>query len=330
MEAGSGGSFDNYPAMKEELLRSPYIDDVTFTTTPVINELGDHYLSYISRMRVDETQYDDLKVFVVEPNFVDFFGMKMKEGEWISAETDVVINEVQAQVFGDKSPVGQAVKIAGFGEGKINGILCDYYYSTMQYPVAGLVFHLHRENSYVSYQYAYLKIKPENRVKALEHARKVMETQQETREVAEGKQFLELTGVMNQFNRPERTLSMLFGLLSLACILVVSFGIHSLITLTIEQRRKEIAIRKVNGAEFSDMLRLFFREYLVLVIIGNTLALTLGYYLMQRWFETYAYHTTLSGWLFAVVFVTTGIIVFLSVVSKISKAARVNPVEALE
>jgi ABC-type antimicrobial peptide transport system permease subunit len=111
---------------------------------------------------------------------------------------------------------------------------------------------------------------------------------------------------------------------------VVAFGIYSLISLTIEQRRKEIAIRKVNGAEFHDMLQLFFREYLYLVIIGNAVALALGYYLMLRWFETYVYRTTLGWWLFAVVLVTTGVIVFLSVVSKISEAARVEPAEALK
>jgi len=135
---------------------------------------------------------------------------------------------------------------------------------------------------------------------------------------------------MNKLNRPEQTLSMIFGILSLACILVVSFGIYSLITLTIEQRRKEIAIRKINGAKFADILRLFFREYLILVVVGNVFALALGYYLMQRWFETYIYHTTLNWWLFTAVPITTGVIVFLSVVSKINEAAKINPAEALK
>ena len=78
------------------------------------------------------------------------------------------------------------------------------------------------------------------------------------------------------------------------------------------------------------MLRLFFREYLLLVTIGNTFALTLGYFLMLRWFETYAYRTTLNWWLFALTLVTTGVIVFLSVVSKIHEAARIEPAEALK
>ena len=328
ISSGGWSSFD-HKTMKEEMLRSPYIEDVTFTTTPVISELGDHCQSYIGGMTVDETRYDNINVFVIEPNFFDFFGMKMKTGEWISNETEVVINETQAQVFGEKNPVGQFVRMSRDSEEKIAGILSNYYYSTMQYPVAGLVFRLHGNNSFVSYQYAYIKTKPENRANASEHVQKFMDTQQ-TAKVADDKQFLALTDIMDEFNRPERTLSMIFGILSLACILVVSFGIYSLVTLTIEHRRKEIAIRKINGAEFADILRLFFREYLILVAVGNAFALTLGYYLMLRWFETYAYHTALGWWLFAAVLVSTGMIVYLSVVNKISEAAKVEPAEALK
>jgi len=329
ISAGGWSKFTDFSTMKEELLRSPHIEDVTFTTTPIISEMGEWYLSYITHLFIDETQYDNIFTFLVEPNFPDFFGIKMKEGEWLSGETDIVINEAQVQALKIENPVGQTIRL-GRDERKISGIICNYFHSTMQFPVQGLVFLLQNEKDmFVEYQYAYIKTKPKNREIALEHVQKVLDTYK-TGEIPDEKQFLELTGVMNEFNRPERMLSMIFGVLSLACILVVSFGIYSLITLTIEQRRKEIAIRKINGAEFTDILRLFFREYLVLVVVGNILALTLGYYMMQRWFETYAHRTTISWWLFVVVFVTTGVIVFLSVVSKISEAAKVEPAEALK
>ncbi len=318
-----------HQTMKKELLRSPYIEEVTLTTTPVLTERGDHYLSYITNITLNEERYNEIRALMVEPNFKDFFGITMKEGDWMSGETEVVMNEAQTHSLGNINLVGHPIKMAGLGEGKISGIIHNYNYSTMQYPVVGLMFHLPGKEAITAYEYAYIKTKPENRTKALEHAQKILETM-ETDDIPEEKRFRVLTDIMEEFNRPERTLSLIFGILSLTCILVVSFGIYSLITLTIEQRRKEIAIRKVNGAEFTDMLRLFFREYFVLVIIGNVFALTVGYYLMQRWFETYTYHTTLSWWLFAVVLAITCIIVFLSVVSKISEAAKVHPAEALK
>ena len=283
IDAGAWGAFDDHQTLKTELLRSPHIEDVTFTTTPIIGELGEWYQSFGTSLTIDETRYSGISAFTVEPNFLDFFGMKMKEGEWIANETEVVINETQKQVLGLENPLGQHIRMGGHGEGKISGIISNYNHSTMQYSVPALVFHLHGKEAIVSYQYAYIKTKPENRAIALEYVENVLESQH-IREVVEGRQFLELTAVMDKFNRPERTLSIIFGILSLACILVVSFGVYSLITLTIEHRRKEIAIRKINGAEFVDIMQLFFKEYLALVAIGNLFALTMGYYLILRWF----------------------------------------------
>jgi hypothetical protein len=329
IDAGIYGVFE-HQTMREELLRSPHIEDVTLTSTPVLNERGDHYLSYFTSVLMDGERYNEIRAFVVEPNFMDFFGMTMKEGEWMSGETDMVVNETQAQILGNAdSLAGHPVETAMLKGAKISGIMHDYHYSTMQYPIAGLLFHQPGKEPFVGYGYAYFKTRPENREQALEHARKTLESM-ETGDVPEEKRFRALADIMDEFNRPEQTLAFIFGILSLACILVVSFGIYSLITLTIEHRRKEIAIRKVNGAEFADMLRLFFREYLMLAVAGNVLALTAGYRLMQRWFETYTYHTALSWWLFAVVPAITCTIVFVSAVSKIGEAAKVDPAEALK
>ena len=84
----------------------------------------------------------------------------------------------------------------------------------------------------------------------------------------------------------------IFSILSLVCILISTFGIYSLVSLATEQRRKEIAIRKVNGATFYHILQLFFREYFILVTLGNVFALPVGYLVIKRWLETYAkpYH----------------------------------------
>ena len=77
----------------------------------------------------------------------------------------------------------------------------------------------------------------------------------------------------------------IFSILSLVCILISTFGIYSLVSLATEQRRKEIAIRKVNGATFYHILQLFFREYFILVTLGNVFCSSsrlLGYKTLAR------------------------------------------------
>ena len=110
--------------------------------------------------------------------------------------------------------------------------------------------------------------------------------------------FTELSDLIDRFNRPEKVIFTIFSILSLVCILISTFGIYSLVSLATEQRRKEIAIRKVNGATFYHILQLFFREYFMLAALGNAFALPVGYLVMSRWLETYANHTTLPVWLF--------------------------------
>jgi ABC-type antimicrobial peptide transport system permease subunit len=200
----------------------------------------------------------------------------------------------------------------------------------MQYPIKGLFFHLQQENTFtIPYQYVYIKTKPENHAKAIEHVEAVLE-KVKTGDVAPDKRFIELTDIQEKFNRPEKILFRIFGFLSFICILVVSFGIYSLITLTIEQRRKEIAIRKINGAEIRDILVLFIHNYLLLVIAGNILSLPVAYFFTNSWLENYAYRTTLSGWLFAVVFIATCLVVLLSIFEKVRMAAKENPAEVIK
>jgi len=93
---------------------------------------------------------------------------------------------------------------------------------------------------------------------------------------------------------------------------------------------KEIAIRKINGAMFKDILALFLKEYFVLVIISNLIALPLGYVFINYWMETYTYHTTINFALFGVVFLITCGIVIFSVAKQVMQASRTNPAKVLK
>ena len=327
--------FDNrivIPSLKEELLRNPLIEDVTCTTDPVLTGMGDHYLSYISAFAFEdnlEEKYSDMYIWVIEPNFFEFFRIKLIEGNWIFDKKDMLINETQIRALGDKNPLNNTIRTA-LGENiQIRGVVSDYNYSTMQYPIKGLFFHLQQDESFTPPQYVYIKTKPENRIKAIEYAETILKNMA-IGEVSEGTRFRLLTDILDELSLPEKTLFQIFGILALASLLVVSFGIFSLVTLTIEQRKKEIGIRKINGAKVSDILLLFIKNYLLLVVVGNVLSLPIAYFFINRWMESYVYRTNLGGWLFAVVFITTGLTVIISVFEKVRIAANENPAEIIK
>jgi ABC-type antimicrobial peptide transport system permease subunit len=100
--------------------------------------------------------------------------------------------------------------------------------------------------------------------------------------------------------------------------------------LTCEERRKEIAIRKVNGATMKDILDIFFKEYFSLLIIGAATAFPIGYIIMRRWLEDYVVQTSISAWIYAVILLALILAIVLCVGWKVYKTSRENPAEILK
>ncbi|MDR1102294.1 MAG: ABC transporter permease, partial [Tannerella sp.] len=323
-------------ALGGELLRSPHVEAVTYTVSPVLTDLGDYYAQTqtdLAPADYPEDALSSLDLFDVEPDFFDFFGIRLQEGEFPKERNELIVNSTLRQLLPETFSLEKPVR-ARQTEMRICGVIQDYHYTTMQYAVKGVVFRLRPEPGipYVDepYQYVYARLNPENHAKGMEHVNAVLDRTATGKDVAPGKRLLVLTDIQARFERPERVLFRVFGLLSILCIAVVSIGIYSLVALTVEQRRKEIAIRKINGAEIRDILALFLRNYLLLVIAGNVLALPVAYAFMSRWLEYYAYRTALSGGLFALVFVATCLIVLLSIFEKVRRAAKENPAEVIK
>jgi ABC-type antimicrobial peptide transport system permease subunit len=103
-----------------------------------------------------------------------------------------------------------------------------------------------------------------------------------------------------------------------------------MVSLSCEERRKSIAIRKVSGATVGDILSIFAKEYFLLLIIGAAIAFPVGYIIMRRWLEQYMHQTTISAWIYlSIIFVLASIIV-LCVGWRVLKASRENPADVLK
>jgi putative ABC transport system permease protein len=127
----------------------------------------------------------------------------------------------------------------------------------------------------------------------------------------------------------EQGLTKVLSLFSLLTVLVISIGLITLSLLSFNQRKKEIGIRKVNGATSMDILRMLNMQYARYILISVLIALAPTWYLMQRWLANYAYKTRISGWIFFVAGIITLLIALLVTSWKSWQAARKNPVESL-
>lgn len=112
-------------------------------------------------------------------------------------------------------------------------------------------------------------------------------------------------------------------------ILISCLGVLGLITYSVGQKAREIGIRKVIGASVADIVLLFARQYLRLIVVANLIAAPVGWYAMQRWLRVFAYHVTVQWWMFAIALGMGCVVTFVTLSFKTIRAALANPVEAL-
>ncbi len=142
--------------------------------------------------------------------------------------------------------------------------------------------------------------------------------------------IMDINHNFKEFTKSERNLLKLLSIMTSVAILIAVFGIYSMVTLACNRRRKEIAIRKVNGATVKEIFMLFFKQYLWITIAASAVAFPVGVYVMQRWLEQYTRRVSMEWWIFAAVFALVLIIVMASMIFRVVKAARENPAEVVK
>jgi len=129
--------------------------------------------------------------------------------------------------------------------------------------------------------------------------------------------------------KAETILSRILFAFSAIGIFISIIGISALALFISQQRTKEIGIRKVNGAEISEVLIMLNKDFVRWVMIAFIIAIPVAWYVTHKWLESFAYKTSLSWWIFALAGMLALGIALLTVSIQSWKAATRNPVEAL-
>ena len=120
-----------------------------------------------------------------------------------------------------------------------------------------------------------------------------------------------------------------FQIFTILAILIASMGLFGLTSYTCIQRKKEIGIRKVNGATIAQILTLLNKDFVKWVGLAFFIAVPISWYAMNKWLEGFAYKTTLSWWIFVLAGVSALAIALFTVSWQSFRAAVVNPIESL-
>ena len=252
----------------------------------------------------------------INSDIARFYGLKMKEGDdnfELASPREFFINEALAKQLEDSSLIGKTFARGMF---VIKGVIHDFAYQPPSDPIQAFVFRKAYPTNCVAFKYTgnYADCKS-----AIEKA-----FEEDSFNLRDGET------VYKSYLTSEINLLKLLNIITGISVLIALFGVYALILQECERQRKNIAIRKVYGAQVKDILMMFFKEYMLQVVIAAAFAFPIGYVLMKRWLEGYSRQTSIGIEVFLGIFVGMAILVMLCIGWHIWRAANENPATAIK
>lgn len=276
-------------------------------------------------------QLISLQTISVDEKFASTYGIHIKEGKFFSNQTGVfvpgeaVINETAMKAFGWNTAQGKKLDIPnGGGSVTVAGVVKDFHLTSMHESIEPLIFFQVKDNR--AYRFITVKLRPGSLFKSIEH---VKARWKEVSPMAPF-EFLFMDDKLQSMYKSELQLKKASGIATGLMLLIILMGIFGVLALALSKRTREIAVRKVLGAEIHNILSLFIKQYAALMLISNFIAWPVTYYFSNRWLNQYAYRIVQPMSIYFVAAISVSVIAFILISLQCLKVASANPVKSLK
>ncbi|MCX6236200.1 MAG: ABC transporter permease [Bacteroidia bacterium] len=334
-----GNLIKNYHGLKQLLLQYPSIESVsakdylpTIDGNSTVPSSGGFY--WEGRKGSEELQ---LEFTSVDYDYFQTMGTVMADGRMFSKDFKsdeneaFILNEEAVRQMELENPLGKWVVLNG-QRGKIIGVAKNAHFKSLQYQMSPQLFSLLTDQKLPAAAtegggkgIVFIRVKGGDVAAALKHI------QSEWDKINPGipfeYSFLDQT--IDTIYKSEKKIDTIFKCFTALAIFISCLGLFGLSLFLVQNKKKEIGIRKVNGAKVSEILTLLNFDFVKWVAIAFLIACPIAWYAMHKWLESFAYKTALSWWIFALAGLLALGIALLTVSWQSWRAATRNPVEAL-
>lgn len=272
-----------------------------------------------------------LEYIPVDFDFIKTLGLKLVAGRDFDPsfatdkDTAVIINEEAVAVVGWESPqaaVGKGFTSPGSRkpEGRVIGVVEDFHQHGLREAIGPMMFGIRSPNSLFAMRFH-----------AAEAASVVAHMKKTWSRFFAGYPF-DYFFLDEDFAREygqEQRLMRIFGTFTILTILIASLGLFGLSAFSLQQRTKEIGVRKMLGASIVDIAALLSRDFLKLVFVAFVIAAPVGYFAMQQWLRNYAYRTGVGIGIFLGGAALMMSVALVTISYQAVKAALSDPVKSL-
>ncbi len=281
-----------------------------FTEGKLLFEVGD----------TNANPVQTISYFGVGYHFFRLLDIPLLEGRYFMEQPgedtvgSFVVNEAAVAFLGLDSVVGQSFNVAGRKGGKIVGVVKNFNSSSLHRNVDPLVFMLNpRQTRYIMVRYAEGKrTEAEAFIKTVCHGFSSMGELH----------FIPLDEKLSSLYSGDKKMLNLFFYFSLFVVFISSLGLYGLSSFLIQQRSREIGIRRVLGGTHRQLIYMLALGYLKLVLLSGIIATPLVYFLMNQWLSGFAYQIELHPGFFVVGILIALVIAFITVLTRSVKVIR--------
>lgn len=343
--------------MEQKILSSANVNEYISrspTVFPVLTYGKDKFFTDKAVSDVDSLK-KSLSRFTITPEMIKFWELEIKEGTLPTPMTEeILINETACKILGLLDPIGKEIyDIDSFMENntnirthKITGVIADIYtVPPTQKPnpaIYSLVSGMKEQPNIYSYENYFLSVKSSKGHKkelldsisawVNEEKEKYGESNEDLSEMFwyTSGEPIDVEAEYNKLIYSEMLLVRLLRIIAFCCIVVCLIGAYSTIALSLQERRKEIALRKIHGAKSNQIVNMFMRSYALSLAISTAIAAPITIIIMIRWLNNFQKHIVFPYWLLIGVPAALMLLTYATIFHRVKTAAKENPAKNLK
>jgi putative ABC transport system permease protein len=298
-----------------DLKKNPGIEEVSFVQGCPI-DAGNN-----NTMEIAEGKTVGYQTFTVDSAYIKMMKLKVTSTGAAYSKYGILMNETALK----ESGLNSHSQTAKWYREKLPllGVTNDYLISSLHEKVRpAVIFNLKKKSEGWT---VLVKLSGSNLPESISHMRKVYKSY--TDGLDPDIKFFDQT--IEGWYTQEKNTSRLIGSFTILAIVMSVMGLFAMSLYYIQQKTKEIGLRKISGASEAEITNMLNRDYTKWVVIAFAFAVPISWYIMHRWLESFPYKTNISWWIFAIAGISALLIALLTIGWQSWKAATRNPVEAL-
>ncbi len=310
-----------YEVYKEQMVKYSSVISISRSERVV----GDPW-PFSSIQRIDQDPETSKRIFfnLADYDYFETMGIPLYNGRSFSKRyvndptRSIIINQQAANYLGLDDPIGEQVHFFELdGPRTIIGVVENFNYTSLHQEIGPAAVIL----PFIDLEHMYVRFTPGDLDKHIELLEDTWDL------IAEGTplEWRFLDDNLDQLYRSEEKLSSMIQVFTALAISLACLGLYGIITFMVNNRIKEVGVRKVLGASVKSLYLLFIRTYIYQVLLAMLIILPLIHYLLIRWLQDFAYHIKINWTIYPLAAILLIFLILITVSNQIMRAAKLNP-----